>query len=540
MISSVTTERLFAWQRRILFLVVLLFPIQTILFYQKSLLSTFSFYGQISSVPLLVGFALAIVVCFQEKAFKRYLLPVSGIAIIYVLLCAGISLHSIVEYSTTGSFDVATFGETPKIRLLKDWLVTLGITSDAVLYGSIVLMRDTLNSVREIVFAFGLVAWIAFLSRKDFLGTFKTVRKAVLWSMALLTPYVACEVLHLFGWGGATAVLKTINSSLYEPCSFLGWYPPLVSPNRIRGTWTEPAYFAIWLAFSVPFLVSYFFRGEALFLKKAIVPFVSFTALFSIWFMTYARTSVVLIAALVGLYFLFAILFRTRENWRVVGILVVTVLIGFLITSTCGPQERGQWAHNQTEASAIERLEKTISESVLFENTVKSSVDAKSRSNPSRLQDFQLKLEVFKDYPIAGAGDTLASVAQIRKMLESPDTLTQESRQRMAYTYANGLFQSGVNGSSLSISGVLASRGLLGFTVLFVPILLLGLSLFICLFKVKETSRGIGITLFISCAGSFLAAFSQGLWYYYFWCSAGLALGFLLWARHSSYSDASK
>lgn len=205
MISCITTERLFSWQRRILFLVVLLFPIQTILFYKKSLLSSFSFYGQISSVPLLVGFALAIVVCFQEKAVKRYLLPVSGIAIIYVLLCAGISLHSILEYAQTGSFDAETFGETPKIRLLKGGLVTLGITSDAVLYGSIVLMRDTLDSVREIVFAFGLVAWIAFLSRKDFLGTFKTVRKAVLWSMALLTPYVACEVLHLFGWGGGNS-----------------------------------------------------------------------------------------------------------------------------------------------------------------------------------------------------------------------------------------------------------------------------------------------------------------------------------------------
>ena len=540
MISSVTTERLFAWQRGILFLVVLLFPIQTILFYQKSLLSTFSFYGQISSVPLLVGFALAVVVCFQEKAVKRYLLPVSGIAIIYVLLCAGISLHSIVEYSTTGSFDVAIFGETPKIRLLKGWLVTLGITSDAVLYGSIVLMRDTLNSVREIVFAFGLVAWIAFLSRKDFLGTFKTVRKAVLWSMALLTPYVACEVLHLFGWGGATAVLKTINSSLYEPSSFLGWYPPLVSPNQVRGTWTEPAYFAIWLAFSVPFLVSFFFEDGVLSRKKAGIVLVFFSTLFSIWFMTYARTSVVLMAALVGLYFLFAILYRTRENWRVVGVLVVTILSGFLIVSTCGPQERGQRVHNQTETSVPARLEKSISDSVLFENTVKSSVDAKSRSNPSRLQDFQFKFKVFKDYPIAGAGDTLASVAQIRKMLESPDTLTQESRQRMAYTYTKGLFQSGVNGSSLSISGVLACRGLLGFAVVFAPILLLGLSLFICLFKVKETFRGIGITLFVSCAGSFLAAFSQGLWYHYFWCSAGLALGFLLWARHSNYSDTSK
>lgn len=540
MISSVTTERLFTWQRGILFLVVLLFPIQTILFYQKSLVSTFSIYGQISSVPLLVGFALAIVTCIQEKTVKRYLLPVFGIAMFYVLLCAGISLHSILEYAQTGSFDAETFGETPKIRLLKSWLLTASISSDTLLYGLIIFLRDTLNGVREVVFAFGLVVWISFLSRRDFLGTFKTVRRAVLWSTAFLAPYIACEVLHLFGMGGATTVLKAINSSLYEPCSFLGWYPPLVSPNQIRGTWTEPAFFAIWLSFAVPFLVSFFFEDGVLSRKKAGIVLVFFTTLFSIWFMTYARTSVVLMAALVGLYFLFAILYRTRENWRVVGVLVVTVLSGFLIVSTCGPQERGQRVHNQTETSVPARLEKSISDSVLFENTVKSSVDAKSRSNPSRLQDFQLKLKVFKDYPIAGAGDTLASVAQIRKMLENPNTLTGESRQRMAYTYTKGLFQSGVNGSSLSISGLLACRGLLGFAVVFAPILLLGLSLFICLFKVKETSRGIGITLFVSCAGSFLPAFSQGLWYYYFWCSAGLALGFLLWARHSNYSDTSK
>lgn len=43
MISSVTTERLFAWQRGILFLDVLLFPIQTILFFRSHLLAGFHF-----------------------------------------------------------------------------------------------------------------------------------------------------------------------------------------------------------------------------------------------------------------------------------------------------------------------------------------------------------------------------------------------------------------------------------------------------------------------------------------------------------------
>lgn len=319
-------------------------------------------------------------------------------------------------------------------------------------------------------------------------------------------------------------MLKAINSNLYEPGYFLGWYPPLVSKNQIRGTWTEPAYFAIWLAFAVPFFVSYFLQEGVLSLKKAGISFVFFTTLFSIWFMTYARTSVVLMSTLVALYLFFAVIFRSRENWERIGIIIVTMLLGFLIVSTCGPQEGFRDDRLQSKTSIVENIE----DSTLFQNTVKSSVDSKSRSNPTRLQDFRFKIEVFKDYPIAGAGDTFLSVVQIRKMRENSDELTRENRQRLVYTNTRGLFQSGINGSSLSIAGILASRGILGFCAIFVPIMVLGLSLFVHLFAVKKHSREIGITIFTSCAGSFLAAFSQGLWYYYFWASAGLALAFLL------------
>lgn len=202
MFEKITIEKLAVYQQGLLFLVVLLFPIQTVLFYKESIISTFSFYGQISSIPLLLGIGLTVISCVREHAVKKYLLPVFAIASLYVVLGAGISLHSILEYAQTGSFVAETFGETPKIRLLKSWLLTAGISSNTVLYGLMVFLRDALNGVREVVFAFGLVVWIAFLSRRDFLGTFKTVRRAVLWSTAFLAPYIACEVLHLFGMGG--------------------------------------------------------------------------------------------------------------------------------------------------------------------------------------------------------------------------------------------------------------------------------------------------------------------------------------------------
>lgn len=563
MIGKLSTEKLYAIQRGILFLVVLLFPIRTILFYQKSFVSTFSFYGQISSIPLLIGLVLAILTCIREHTVKKLLFPVFGIVVLYVLLGALISLHSIYEYSAIGSFDAATFGETPKIRLLKGWLSALGITSDAILYGTIIFMRDTLNSVREIVFAFGMVVWIAFLSRKDFLGTFETARKAVLWSTALLTPYLVCEVLHLFGMGGATSVLKSMNSVLYEPGAFLGWYPPLVSPNQIRGTWTEPAYFAIWLAFAVPFFVSYFFKDGLKTLKKGVMVFALFTALFSIWFMTYSRTAIVLMAVLVGLYLVFAILFRTRENWEKATLLVVTCLLGFFITSTWGPQEVSRRASikKQVVASAVvpqkskglssgsvtsqKKIEKRANpavnkgqesalESVFFQNTVKSTVDAKSRSNPARVEDFLFKIDVFKEYPIAGAGDSLASTVQVRIMKDHLKSLTSESRHRFSVTTTKGVFESGISGNPFTIAGMLANRGLLGFVVVFFPIFVLGIRLFLVVLKSRNVYKQIGIAILVSGFCVFLSIFTCGIRFYDFWCVAGIALGIVLLEKNGN------
>lgn len=561
-LENLPTERLYVWQWRFLFLVILFFPIQTILFYQKSFVSTFSFYGQISSIPLLIGLVLAILTCIREHTVKKLLLPVLGIAVLYVLLGALISLHSIYEYSAIGSFDAATFGETPKIRLLKGWLSALGITSDAILYGTIILMRDTLNSVREIVFAFGMVVWIAFLSRKDFLGTFETARKAVLWSTALLTPYLVCEVLYLFGMGGATSVLKSMNSVLYEPGAFLGWYPPLVSPNQIRGTWTEPAYFAIWLAFAVPFFVSYFFKDGLTTLKKGVMVFSLFTAIFSIWFMTYSRTAIVLMAVLVGFYLFFAILFHTRENWEKAALLVVTCLLGFFITSTWGPQEvsrqasikkqvaasaavpqqskglssssvTGQKKNEKRATPAVNKGQESSAESVLFKNTIKSTVDAKSRSNPVRLEDFLINIEVFKDHPIAGAGDVLASAICIRKMKAYPMTLTSENQTRLSDTIEKGLFQSEVSSTPFTVVGMLANRGLLGFISVYLPICFLGIALVMKIFKLKLVYSQVGITLLISFFCVLLSVFTRGIKFYDFWCVAGLAFGFLLWPKPS-------
>lgn len=274
--------------------------------------------------------------------------------------------------------------------------------------------------------------------------------------------------------------------------------------------------------------------------------FALFTALFSIWFMTYSRTSIVLMAVLVGLYLFFAILFRTRENWEKATLLVVTCLLGFFITSTWGPQEVSRRASikKQVVASAVvpqkskglssgsvtsqKKIEKRATpavnkgqeraaESVLFQNTVKSTVDTKSRSNPARLEDFLSKIEIFKEYPFMGAETRFRLLLSFARWKKKRNQLTYESRQRLLETQSKGIFQSLLGGGSLSVSSTLCARGVLGFSLVFVPLLSLGVVLFVRLFKVATFPREIGITLFVSCAGSFLSAFSQSLWFLFFW-----------------------
>lgn len=516
-LDKISVKKLYSWQRSCLFFAVLLFPLQTLLFYNKSLISIFSFYGQVSSLPVLMGLILAVATIVREKTVKRYLVPFLIFACCYGLLIAVISIHSIVQYASVSLLDAKTFGETPKILLVKSILLSFGVSSDSMLYALLVFIRDMLAGVKEIVFVFGFVLWIAFLYLKDGRRTFETVRKAIFCDIALLAPYFLLEIFHLYGAENATMVLRWINSYLYEPCSFLGWYPPLVSPNQVRGTWTEPAYFAIWCAFITPFLISYFEEQNISSISKILGTTLFFAFFWCSWLLTWSRTSAVMIVAILAFYLLFAFISHRCGRWKMLGFLVLTLSLAFVLVSSHPPSERGHRATTQ------------ITESVFVQDVLKSTIDPKSRSNPTRLQGFLLSLRTFMDSPILGFGDTLSSVALIRRVDEIKD-ISAELLQRKEFTQTRGIFQSAIGGGSmLSVGGLLVCRGLLGAIIIFLPIISLGLSLFSFILKERSFLREEGV--FISCSVVLLSAFSQGLWLFYFWCSCGLALGMVLTNR---------
>lgn len=525
--------KIYKLQEKFLFLTIVLFPF-SLLAFNKSFLNVFSFWGQLSSVPILIGLLFFVFSCFLQASEKKLLFSFAIFAGIYLFLLACISIHSLIEYAQVGAFDSTSFGGTPKILLLKSFFGAMGISNDTVLYSCLVFAKDMLFGTKEIVYAFGFMVWIAFMYLEDSESVVRIVFKAILIDIFLLAPYIVLELLHLYGAfeGGATTLLKSINAFLYAPGEAPAFYPPIVSPNQVRGTWMEPAYLAMWLSFATPFLILNFFKDGIPSKGKSILLGVFFTALWSVWFVTYSRTAIALIVVLMALYFFFAILSHRRKDWERLAYLLVTLLFAFAIVSNFGPAEFSKRSIIASQTTETGKEATRLIESELFRNTVESTVNAESRSNPVRLDYIKCQWEIFKAHPILGVGDTLAAPAVIQQFKKFQKPLTWEAQLQVSFTEENGYFKSIVNSYPGSIAGCLSHRGLLGFATMVGPLLVLGLLLFKHILKTVPSNRELPICVFISCASLFLTSLTfSSLSSFRIWCVAGIALGIVLSAQ---------
>lgn len=510
-----------SWKTRCLFLTVFLFPLQTILLYNKNLHNFLSFYGQIAAVPLLVGIGLSLISCIQRKEIKN-LLPFLAFSLIYLFVIAIVSIHSISNFSATGFFDAATFGETAKISLLKSLFSRIGFSNDATRYVFLIFTRDFLTGCKELIYAFGFSFWVALLYRQAPGEVFKTIKDAILCDIVVLAPYVTLEVFHLYGMVGATTLLRKINSLLYETGGRVGWYPPMVSPNQVRGTWTEPSFFSVWLAFITPFLVCHFFQTFNK--RKVFIGFFFFLLYWNVWQMTYSRTSIILMIALFCLYLFIALISRKKCDWIRLAILMSTFTLSFVFVSTLGPEEMASKKKYSQEESVVA----SISSSEFVTNTVESSFNPKSRSTPTRIENINREVSIFKLNPVLGVGDTLCSVPQVKWMEQNYSNLTDENRVKLKFMQEHGIFESYAGNCHLLFTEVLMCRGILGFFMMYAPIVCLGILFFIKIVIDRKDLKETETAVFISCVSVFLTAITPGLWLLYFWCAAGLALGMIL------------
>ena len=525
LLSSIPEEKLLYWQRCCLFIAVAMIPLVGPPVLTKYLAPLF-FYGQPASVPILVGLFLAAIMVIREGNARKVLFPILCFSSVYLILIAAISIHSIANFD---GWRPDVFGASMRVDAIKALLLQMGI-EESWAYRGIVFVKDLRNGVHETVFILCFVLWIGLLYKRNSKKIFTLIQNAIIVDFFLLGLYCSIEVIHLYDVNWATSFLKAVNPSFYVPGGALGWYPPIVSATQIRGIWTEPAYFAIWLAFASPFLFHRLFNWQST--KGTVISSICqvgvLFSLFSIWFMTYSRTSIWLMLVMGALYFIAMFLFW--NSFRRIRLQVTKILgsclLAFMVVSNFGPADISNW--NSSSLNAREQLTHTVS-SQLSSNTVRSSFDPMSRSTPSRLQFWIARVEIFKDSPIFGVGDSLEPWYDVKKYHEFwGDEITSELKWRSSWAKKNGLLNAGFGGNNLLLWSMLACRGIIGTLVFAIPLLCVFYFLARITYLQKDRDKHPeALCILVSVFACSPSALTQGLWFFDIWPAIGLAIGYV-------------
>lgn len=114
----------------------------------------------------------------------------------------------------------------------------------------------------EYCITYGVALWIISLFYQDREYAFKYFYHAILGGAIVCSLYSVIEFLYLFGSYDAMAALTYINPLIYDVGTAHGWWPPLLGGNRVRSVFAEPAYMALYLAITIPFLYTQIYRAQ--------------------------------------------------------------------------------------------------------------------------------------------------------------------------------------------------------------------------------------------------------------------------------------
>lgn len=530
--KSYSSEKLLRWQYVCLLIAVMMIPLVGPPSF-KQYLGPLFFYGQPASVPILIGLILATIMIIRDGKARQILFPIAFLGIAYLGLVTIISIHAIVTFDAPWSSEV--FGASTRVDLIKALLLKLGIEEELA-YKGIIFAKDIRSAIHEFLFLFCFIVWIALLYIRDTTGTFRVVRKAVIIDFCLLAPYCLIEVFHLYGFGFATKILSSLNPLFYVPYGASGWYPPLVSWSQVRGVWTEPAYFSFWLAFAVPFLLDWLFQKQKPGKRFVIFRFVLLVLLFAIWFMTYARSSIWMMCTMVLIYFIASFFWRNRSTRIQFINIIISSALAFFLVSNCGPADIHRWVDPVSSSDRVSS-DLEVTSSHLFQGTVVSSLDSKSRSTPSRIQYWTCRFEIFKDSPFLGVGDVFEPYYEAKKYKEYwGAAVTDEIKGRIEWIEKKGLLKSDFGGNTLGILEVLACRGMLGAISIFAPIVFLFICFLYQIYKGRNTKNyHIPLCLGVSSFVCFMSVFPQGLYFFDIWPAIGLLAGYTYLSRREFY-----
>ena len=493
------------------------FRLVPILYYSKFLIiigGGGGFGTKLMFAPLLLGI-LYTLYCYLIKkdrnalvfSKKIVLFGVLYLALTYISLAWGIMNFPFWDQVANDAND---FGQIGKVQGIF-YLFGINPTHET-LITIMLLLRTIKNSLFQFIWSFGGVYLIYCWYRNDHkrLLNLVTIAISILVFIEIFNSFF--EWLYLAGndWGKyilekMTPYFHPVNLPDKPVSSRLLWR------GQLRGTFTEPSYFGMFCAFSLPFLW-YNFVSQKDVRISVFYGVLSLIMAFNI-FLTSSRAAVGLylgeLLLLVGL----GILIHTKK---------ILVMIGFVIAINCMGLGMGSIFMNHIMAPDMQQIAAFgMNDSGYMERNLESLSDINKRSNRSRYTIVMAHIRIGLNHPILGVGYGLRN-PYVGKYLEGQTLNPELKRWQDVYKREGILIGSFPNLGDYWVH--FAERGILGLIAyLTIPIILL-IKLAKAVFHKKSLSYGIVMISLIGCLGIGLDDSITVLYVYWLIMGIGYAL----------------
>lgn len=322
LVTKFQNSSLYNWECIMLGIAVLLIPFHAghqalVVPFMGNMGSKFSVY------PVLIGLCIFFI---SKHKTRKYSIP----KICMVFFC-GFFLWQIISL-IHGLFifpdwQEITTNQFRKLDFLINYLSNKGITLNAVIIGRLWWsIKLILSRILEYCVTYGVVLWIISLFCRNREASSRAFQYGILGGAVICSMYSIIEFLYLFGSYDAMAVLAHINPFIYDVGIAHGWWPPLLGGNRVRSLFAEPAYMALYLTVTIPFL---FVQIRTAKTKKWFWKIVFAMQFLMIWG-TNSKTALGILLAEVLATAVFLFLRRKKFSWRqmIRPLLAIIILCG--------------------------------------------------------------------------------------------------------------------------------------------------------------------------------------------------------------------
>lgn len=279
--------------------------------------------SKLSIFPVLIGLCLFLYQCIRTREWHVPKIYSAFFCILFVWQILSL-IHGLLIFPDWQEISANQF---KKLDFLLSILSSKGIVLDTLSIGRAWwIIKLIFTHILEYSVTYGVVIWGISLFHRNREISFQVLRYGILGGAIICSAYAIIEFLYLFGSYDAMTILAHINLSIYDVGIDHGWWPPLLGGNRVRSVFAEPAFMALYLTVTIPFLFAQIYTAKT---KKWFWKIVFAMQLFMMWG-TNSKTAlgILLAEGLAVVVFLF--LRRKRIAWKqfICPLLAIIILCG--------------------------------------------------------------------------------------------------------------------------------------------------------------------------------------------------------------------